>query len=169
MPKVIASFFESCGFQVLEVFPCHQGEYLGIEVRRTDDYGIKTRMSREDIAHFGEHLATVGRTMESTITVWQRKLKHWQADGKKTAAWGAGARAIGFLNALAVTSEISCVADINPRRRGKFLPGTGHEVVAPEVLVAQVPDIVIITNPTYENEIKAQAAGLGLRTEFHVL
>jgi hypothetical protein len=169
MPKVIASFFESCGFQVLEVFPCHQGEYLGIEVRRTDDYGIKTRMSREDIAHFGEHLATVGRTMESTITEWQGNLKRWQADGKKTAAWGAGARAIGFLNALAVTSEISCVADINPRRRGKFLPGTGHEVVAPEILVAQAPDIVIITNPTYENEIKAQAAGLGLRTEFHVL
>ncbi len=169
MPKAIASFFETCGFEVLDVYPCHQGEYLGIEVRRGDKHTIATRMTKGEIIQFEEHLVTVEQQMKKSISTWQEKLGQIQASGRRLAAWGAGARAIGFLNALQVYDQIQYVADINPRRRGKFLPGTGQEVVTPEFLVAHAPEVIIITNPTYETEIKKQAGALGLQAEFITL
>ena len=41
-----------------------------------------------------------------------------------------------------------------------------HGVVAPESLVQYRPDVIILTNATYENEIKQQANRLGLDCEF---
>jgi hypothetical protein len=46
------------------------------------------------------------------------------------------------------------------------VPGTGHRVVAPASLRAAPPDIVIVTNPLYEREIRSQAAALGLACAF---
>ena len=48
------------------------------------------------------------------------------------------------------------IIDINKKRHGKYLPGSVHEIVAPELIINYAPDLVIITNPTYAEEIKNQ-------------
>ena len=54
--------------------------------------------------------------------------------GKTVALWGSGSKAVSYLTTLGVTDEVQAVVDINPHKHGKFLAGTGHEIVAPEAL-----------------------------------
>ena len=46
--------------------------------------------------------------------------------------------------------------------RASTLPGTGHEVVAPEALKQVRPSEVLVLNPTYRGEIQATLAELGI-------
>ncbi|MEM7237791.1 MAG: methyltransferase, partial [Pseudomonadota bacterium] len=62
-------------------------------------------------------------------------------------------------------AEVEQVVDINPHKQGKFLPGTGHRVVAPDMLVGSPPDTVVVMNPIYLPEIGAQLGDLGLSPE----
>jgi hypothetical protein len=54
------------------------------------------------------------------------------------------------------------VVDINPHRQGKFMPGTGHPIVAPEGLVDVRPEHVVVMNPIYVQEIGRDLARLAL-------
>ena len=51
-------------------------------------------------------------------------------------------------------SVIEHVVDINPHRQGMFMPGTGQQIVPPEFLKEIRPDIVIVMNRVYEQEIR---------------
>ena len=64
---------------------------------------------------------------------------------------------------------VEYVIDVNPRRQGKFLPGTGHEIVAPGFLTTYRPDVVLLSNGLYEVEIKAQLRSLDLTPEVLVI
>ena len=64
---------------------------------------------------------------------------------------------------------IPFIVDINEKRHQKFLPGSGHEIVAPEFIVEYKPELVVITNPTYAEEIKGQVQALGIAPVFWVL
>jgi hypothetical protein len=70
------------------------------------------------------------------------------------------------LTTLKLTQEIDYVVDINPHKHGTFLPGTGHEVVGPDFLQDRRPDVVVIMNPIYTEEIRRQLDGLGIHPEF---
>ena len=83
--------------------------------------------------------------------------------------WGSGGKGISFLNALKADDVFQAVIDINPCRQGKFIPGTGHEIVAPDWIARHRPHVVVISNPLYEAEIRAMAAQLGVACEFLAL
>jgi len=59
--------------------------------------------------------------------------------------------------------------DVNPYKQGKFMPGTGHPVVAPKTLVDQPPDLVIVMNPIYVGEITSSLTDLGLKPQIAAL
>lgn len=54
---------------------------------------------------------------------------------------------------------------MNPGRQGLYLPRSAHRVEAPERLLADPPDLVVVSNPAYADEIAAQASELGVRAE----
>jgi ABC-type hemin transport system substrate-binding protein len=72
---------------------------------------------------------------------------------------------VAYLTALGLTDEIECAVDINPHKAGKFMAGTGHRIVLPEALVEIRPDVVVVMNPIYCEEIAATLDGLGLHPE----
>jgi hypothetical protein len=88
-----------------------------------------------------------------------------RSEGRKTVIWGGGSKGVGFLAALGLGEEIECAVDINPAKQGMFMPGTGHEIVAPDRLSALAPDLVIVLNPAYEAEIRRDLVSLGLEPE----
>ena len=61
------------------------------------------------------------------------------------------------------------VLDINPDRHEKYIPGSAPKVVAPEFIAEYRPDVIIITNPIYEQEIKKQVCELGVSCEFMIV
>src|SRR5699024_9460055 len=75
--------------------------------------------------------------------------------------WGAGSKGVSFLAAVDPAGTMA-VVDVNPRKAGTFLPGTGHAVSAPESLRGQQISCVLITNPAYRDEITHQVRDLGL-------
>ncbi len=73
---------------------------------------------------------------------------------------------VGFMTTLGVKDEIQYIVDINPRRHGKFIPGVGKEIVAPEFLKQYRPDTVIVMNPIYCNEIKKMMDDMKVSAEY---
>ena len=60
---------------------------------------------------------------------------------------------------------VTRVVDINPHKQGKHLAGTGQRIVAPAALADDPPDLVVVMNPIYRDEIAADLARQGLTPE----
>jgi SAM-dependent methyltransferase len=163
----LTRLFRECGLRVTRVGPCYaDGQYLSIE-GALDSNGVGghpvPRVER------GEDFAEMHRfadTLRGKVSYWRNRLRELLRAGRKVAAWGAAGRGITFLNLVDPDGEIRHIVEINPARQGKYIPGTGALVVAPESLVEYRPDVIILTNATYENEIKQQVNRLGLDCEF---
>ena len=96
---------------------------------------------------------------------WQARLGKLAADGKRGVVWGAGSKGVTFLNATGAGEEIVAVVDINPRKQGKYVAGTGQPIVAPAALTDIHPDFVIIMNANYREEIGGMLAEMSVAAE----
>ena len=82
-------------------------------------------------------------------------------EGRTVAAYGAAAKGNTLLNFCGVTpADISQVADRNPHKQSKFLPGTHIPVVSPEALLQAKPDYVLILPWNLQEEIRQQLQGI---------
>ncbi len=82
-------------------------------------------------------------------------------EGKVVAAYGAAAKGNTLLNFCGVTSaDISMVADRNPHKQSKLLPGSHIPVVSPEELMRAEPDYVLVLPWNLRDEIMRQLAGI---------
>jgi hypothetical protein len=90
------------------------------------------------------------------------------AAGQRGVVWGAGSKGVTFLNATGAGEEIVAVVDINPRKQGKYVAGTGQRIVAPTELAEIRPDFVIIMNANYREEIGGMLAEVGVAAEILV-
>lgn len=77
---------------------------------------------------------------------------------------------MAFLTTLGQTlDDIAYAVDINPIKTGTFMAGTGQEIVAPSFLQEYRPDVVIIMNPVYLDEITRDLHAMGLSPEIYTL
>jgi hypothetical protein len=98
-------------------------------------------------------------------TAWQSRIAQAVAHGDRIVLWGGGSKGVAFLTTLGLDEEITAVVDVNPYKQGKFMPGTGHEVVAPAALAAIRPDVVILMNPIYAREVQSQLNTLEIKAD----
>ncbi len=81
--------------------------------------------------------------------------------GKKVAAFGAAAKGNTLLNFCGVTADqIAFVADSNPHKQGRYLPGSRIPILAPEAIFAAKPDYVLILPWNLADEIRGNLAGI---------
>jgi SAM-dependent methyltransferase len=111
-----------------------------------------------------EDLATYARFAER-VEACRRSLLDFLArakrESKSVAAYGAAAKGNTLLNYCGVTSgDIPAVADRNPHKQSKWLPGTHIPVVSPEALMERRPDYVLILPWNIQGEIRRQLAGI---------
>ena len=79
--------------------------------------------------------------------------------GKKIAAYGAAAKGTILLNFCGLGPELlEWVADKNPFKQGRFVPGVRLPIVAPGRILAEMPDVLLILPWNIEAEIVAQEA-----------
>ena len=82
-------------------------------------------------------------------------------EGKSVAAYGAAAKGNTLLNYCGVTpADIAMVADRNPHKQSKWLPGTHIPVVSPEALMQARPHYVLILPWNLQDEIRQQLRGI---------
>ena len=106
---------------------------------------------------------------ESEIERWSRRVDRLRERKETMVVWGAGMRGINFLTRFCDEAVFPRIVDINPSRQGSYLPGCGYLVDAPEVLGERPPDRVLVSNPTYEKEIRRQLTDLGVVCEVELL
>ncbi|MEJ6484824.1 methyltransferase domain-containing protein [Nostoc punctiforme UO1] len=168
-PESLIYIFETCGFEVINVAPCFGNEYLGIEVKVAQNFINKSRVTEESMNTVYNHLKQFFEESRQLTETWRNNFDNIKKSGQRVVAWGAGARAVTFLNIYQLQDVIPFIVDINPNRQGMYLPGTAHRIEAPEYLQIYKPEIILITNPTYEQEIKLHVQKLGLTCDFLVL
>lgn len=165
----LARLFRATDFEVLDVYRDFDDQYLLLEARPGARGDTHARKAEAD-------LETLSFETSRFDTKWQQKQKELReqlhamtSDGKKAVVWGSGSKAVAYLTALGIHDEIEYVVDINPHKHGKFLAGTGHEIVSPERLQTYRPDHVLVMNAIYTAEVEAKLRELGLEAEVAAL
>lgn len=156
--------FERCGFVVDDVRPMYNDLYLGLWAHpgpANRDAAVAGNV--DDVTALAGRFATLFR---DRVNEWRDRVDGWRRDGVRAVAWGAGARGTTFVNLLAADDAVPYLVDINPRKRGKYVPGTGQEIIAPDGLAAVDPGAVIVMNAVYLEEIRAQVTAMQLNPEF---
>jgi hypothetical protein len=160
----LARVFREAGFEVLETWTDYDDQYLMISARpATEPQPISQleldapQLMKQEIEHFT-------RQQKERISSWRRELKQLTSEGQRAVVWGSGSKGVAFLTALDLDKEIEYVVDINPYRQGKFMAGTGQQIVGPSFLADYKPDVAIAMNPIYESEIQSDLRRMGLST-----
>jgi SAM-dependent methyltransferase len=162
--RSLARTFEEAGFDVCDVGEGYDGQVVWIEARLGAPGPARSIRSTSGDADLDQQVERLASFYESTLDTWRARLADYASRGQKVVAWGAGAKGISFLNMLGVDDQIRQIVDINPRKRGHFIPCTGQEIVGPEDLSTIRPDIALVMNPMYSEEIRGiiQQAGLSM-------
>lgn len=95
-------------------------------------------------------------------------LAQWADDGP-VALWGAGSKGMTYLNLVADVAPVAGVVDINPRKAGWGVPGTSLVISGPEAMVAVQPRTVLVANPVYIDEIRAELTSHGVHADVRPL
>jgi hypothetical protein len=74
-------------------------------------------------------------------------------ENKKIAIWGAGHQALAVIAMTGIAKKIKYVVDSAPFKQNKYTPATYLPVVAPEKLLIDKVDAIIVLAAGYSNEV----------------
>lgn len=159
-PVSLAYTFAVAGFETSEVREEFAGQFMSIEGVRCDG---ERRAIADSTAVQSLHqtIETFASRFAQQQSQWRSSLEAMFSAGKKVVIWGSGSKGVTFLNLLKL-KKIHYAVDINPRKQGKYIPGGGQAIVAPEQMRDYRPDVVIVMNPLYKQEIEQSLIALGL-------
>ena len=174
-PKSLVTLFAECGFEVRDVRERFGGQFLTIEARASPgDFSANRKGGPEREASAVTDTAAalcgaIGPAFRAGVAQWSNYFEQQRVNRRRTILWGAGAKAVTFLNVVdPAGSSISHVVDVNPRKVGRFIAGSGQEIVEPSAVSELRPDIVVLTNSIYRQEIGASLHAFGLNPELLV-
>jgi SAM-dependent methyltransferase len=162
----LSRLFTSCGFDIQDLYETYAGQFLCVEAVPGKDLVGHTRDSWENLEEVVYHGATFADRYRNKVQEWQRYLEGAADADQRAVVWGSGSKGVTFVNILKAQDQIEYMVDINPRKQGMYVPGTGQRIVPPQFLSDYQPDVVIIANPIYQTEIQKLVENLGLTTEF---
>ena len=120
-------------------------------------------IERLELVFGGEIISCFARPAEAMLrqnrfsshhAYWADLFVGLKESGKKVVFWGSAGTGTMFLNMVGIDqTEFPFVVDSDPRKVGKFIPGTGQEVVPPEFIVDYRPDVVVILSQLHSKEI----------------
>lgn len=158
----LAHLFRSTGFDVMDLWTDYDDQYLMISAKPAAEK-VDPVPAPEDLAQTMAAVEKFANDVPQMVARWQEKIDGFLAEGKKVTLWGGGSKAVAFLTTLGFGEDnVPYVIDINPNKTGTYLAGSGQVVVAPDYLPSDPPDVVIIMNPIYRQEISNNLQKLGL-------
>lgn len=162
----LSAVFAAAGFNVSTVRETFGGQYLSIEAHASpSSRGTEPENHVEPITAMVDAFTS---NYEKKISFWENQFTSFEGTAKKVVVWGGGSKGVTFLNKFKHHGIVEYMVDINPRKQGMFVPGTGQKIVTPEYLKSYRPDIVIIMNPLYKAEIEQELSNLGLNAQVMV-
>ncbi|MGL4316901.1 MAG: methyltransferase domain-containing protein [Pseudomonas sp.] len=151
----------------VEELPTHGGS-LRVFVQRGDGVRqvasvVGELLAREEAsgvkrAAFYSSLAPAAERIKHELLDFLLKAK---AAGKKVVGYGAAAKGNTLLNYAGVRGDLlAWVADANPHKQGKFLPGSRIPIVPPARITEEKPDYVLVLPWNLLAEVMEQQAAV---------
>ena len=166
-PGSLAGLFRRSGFEVTASWKAFDDQYLMLEARPAT--GPSVQFDATDIEVTRQRVAAFEAGVARKLAGLHAAVEAWRVAGKTVVVWGSGSKAVGYLTTLGLRDEIAAVVDINPHKHGKYQAGSGHLIVGPDALAEIKPDVVLVMNPIYLEEIRADLGRRGLAPEITAL
>ena len=152
--------FEQEGLRIINVsfHDIHGGTLRLIvvknESKKKTDNTIGAFMSLEKYMMNGTYLTSWGINIIKNINYYREYLVALKRKGHSIAAFGAAIKGCVFLNTCKLTDNtIDYVIDDTIEKQGKFIPGTGIQVVSRNVLLTHTPDYILILAHNFKDFI----------------
>jgi SAM-dependent methyltransferase len=147
----------------VEHFPRLQGGTLRWWVGRSERVEESARSyleaEREQGLTHATYYESFGDRVGTIRTELLALLRGLKADGKRIAAYGAAAKGSTLVNYVGIGPElVDFVVDRNVHKHGLHMPGTHLPIVAPEALLQERPDYVLLLAWNYRDEVMQQQA-----------
>lgn len=142
--------------QIVETFG---GQYLSLEADRAPSEST-TPSAGEAQSGCVEWATSFSGRFARLLDRWRKELDELTETGP-AVVWGAGSKGVTFVNLLQPGERIAALVDINPHKQGRYIAGTGHRVIAPHELGSLPCSAVLIMNPLYDKEVRAQVRACG--------
>ena len=95
-------------------------------------------------------------SIDHNIAAELEKLKKIVSQYRRVVIWGISGRAISLLTHSSWDKEqVQFGIDIDKDKQGKYIPVTGQLIISPEQAVSFKPDLIIIANANYLEEIRS--------------
>lgn len=151
--------FRLAGFDVRRVERAYGDQYLLLEAT-VGEAGPAAESA--DIDAQRAQCLEFGRQARQAVARCDEGLEALAASGRPVMLWQGAAKTVGLLAALTRRDLVHSAVDLSPQRHGKFLPGSGLQVHAPEQLRQIDPQYIVLMNPVYVTEVQNQLDGLGV-------
>ena len=166
----LGTAFRRAGFEVLDASRMYDGQYLLIAARPArqapgEPQRDEPHRAEESYSVLENAIASFTHRVSELRGTWNGVINDSVSKGRRVAIWGSGSKTVAFLGTLENPCAIDQVVDINPHRHHRFMPGTGHRIDAPEALRQSPPDLVIVMNAVYRDEITSDLKRLGVHAE----
>ena len=158
-PQSLHRVLSDSGFSVAKIESSFGDQYLYAEVLA--EGATAPPPTEEDL----DFCQTFPEAFSSILSQWNDRISTLTAEGRRIVLWGAGTKAVGFLNMLDLTSDggIKYVVDVNPRKSGRFVPRTAQKIVSPEHLRHYRPDVVVVMNAEYVRDIQTMLESMSVQ------
>ena len=143
-------------------FSIHGGT-LRIYARRSDaasGAGVAELLGQEsDWVRNYEFYRGFGRKVEQLRAELLALLRSLKAEGRSLAVYGASAKGSTLMNCFGIGRELlDFVVDRSTVKQGHYTPGTHLPIYAPEKLLQEMPDYVLLLTWNFADEILKQQA-----------
>jgi len=165
----LAKLFRRCNFKLTDLYRDFNDQYLIIEATPALQSSNKINMLEENVTKMASDVQYFFSHYNEKLSQWKDLIKRYNEAGKRIIVWGTGSKCVAFLTTLGIKDEVAYIVDINPFRHGKFIPGAGKKIMSPEFLKECKPDLTIVMNPVYCQEIKQTILGMNINTEVMTL
>lgn len=156
--------FQQAGFQVLETPSSFGEQYLCIEAKPALAGGTAEAIMPRCIPDLWSKIQSFLAQLKGRMEACEERIDAFARAGG-CAIWGAAAKGTTLVNTIDPENRrIRFLIDVNPAKQGKFVPGTGHQIVSPGYLKEPDGSIagIINMNPNYLEENRSILSQLSL-------
>ena len=164
----LAYLFRIHGYDIRNLESTFGDQFLIVEAVHADNTKPQAPLAVKSTQKLQDKIELFARNYAQKFSQWKNILSDRREKRQQGVVWGAGSKGVSFLMQMRQTTDISVAVDVNFRKHGKFMAGSGVQITAPETLKTLQPDFVIIMNPIYTDEIISQLKKLGVQADVYV-
>jgi len=164
-PGSLAKLFRNNGFEIIDLYIDYDDQYIMLGARLGHGEKYNSLPAEEEFIQLKNQVDLFPINCKNNLNAWKSYLEKAKKDGQRVVLWGGGSKGVAFLTTLNIIEEVEYVVDINPKKHGTYMAGTGQKVIAPEFLIQYKPDTVIVMNPIYCTEIQDTLDKIGVIAE----